>query len=211
MRQDGRERVPLPSITPQVFDLTDAATFGWTSEVNAPALARIRESHRELARVETRSAAEWAGARQEASVRVRSNREMRDMNIKMRAGEIIKATRTSTVNCVMPLTLQDMRRLLPLLTDARYHDAERNEETNTPPVFDSEARRQVPKHVFSGGARDQIMLSLRLALALATPPGEYSTRQGWLFLDEPLSSFDRERTQHLVDLLARGLVREQFA
>jgi DNA repair exonuclease SbcCD ATPase subunit len=101
--------------------------------------------------------------------------------------------------------------MLPLLTDGRYHDAEWNEEANTLTVFDSEARRQVSKRVFSGGARDQISLSLRLAFALATLPGEYSTRPGWLFLDEPLSSFDRERTQHLVDLLTRGLVREQFA
>jgi ABC-type molybdenum transport system ATPase subunit/photorepair protein PhrA len=36
-------------------------------------------------------------------------------------------------------------------------------------------------------------------------------RPGWLFLDEPLSSFDRRRTLALVDLLTRGLISKEFA
>src|SRR5207248_735443 len=55
------------------------------------------------------------------------------------------------------------------------------------------------------------LLALRLAFALATLPGEHNVRPGWLFLDEPLSSFDRGRTQALVDLITRGLIRKQFA
>jgi DNA repair exonuclease SbcCD ATPase subunit len=216
-----------------------AAAFGWTSSVDTEALALIRDSHPEVAPAGTKSPAEWEEAHRQANIQARSNRETRaaraaavgldethldlaeeqfaltastrEMNIKLRAGEIVRTTRASIVGRVMPLTLQNMRRLLPLLTDGRYHDAEWHEEANSLTVFDNEARRQVSKRVFSGGARDQISLSLRLAFALATLPGEYSTRPGWLFLDEPLSSFDRERTRQLVDLLTRGLVRDQFA
>lgn len=130
--------------------------------------------------------------------------------IKQRAGVIVAKTRQSIVNRVMPLTMQNMRQLLPLLTAGRYQDAKWDEDTNTIWVYDNRARDYQRKRVFSGGARDQISLALRLAFALATLPGEYNVRPGWLFLDEPLSSFDRNRTQALVDLVTRGLVRKQF-
>ena len=97
------------------------------------------------------------------------------------------------------------------LTEDRYQDAEWDEQHNVISVYDSRARSFQRKRVFSGGARDQISLALRLAFALATLPGEYNVRPGWLFLDEPLSSFDPVRTQALVDLLTRGLIRRQFA
>jgi exonuclease SbcC len=86
-----------------------------------------------------------------------------------------------------------------------------DEEKNAIAVYDSAARAFQRKNVFSGGARDQISLALRLAFALATLPGEQNVRPGWLFLDEPLSSFDRPRTLALVQLLTRGLIRQQFA
>jgi predicted ABC-type transport system involved in lysophospholipase L1 biosynthesis ATPase subunit len=62
-----------------------------------------------------------------------------------------------------------------------------------------------------GAVRGPVEPVSRRAGALATPPGEHNVRPGWLFLDEPLSSFDRGRTQALADLLARGLARKQFA
>jgi len=111
----------------------------------------------------------------------------------------------------MPLTIRNMRQLLPLLTEGRYSESEWDESTNTISIYDNLARSCQRKRVFSGGARDQISLSLRLAFALATLPGEHNCRPGFLFLDEPLSSFDRPRTQALVDLLTRGLISRQFA
>jgi len=209
------------------------------AEVSHPWIEGVRGSREDLAEADSRSAAQWLEAHRDAYAIARSNRDnrvaraeaagiveealdladekaeysamRREIAIKRRAGEIVQGTRTSIVCRVMPLTVQNMRRMLPLLTDGRYHDAEWNDEANALTVFDNEARRHVRKRVFSGGARDQISLSLRLAFALATLPGEYSTRPGWLFLDEPLSSFDKERTQRLVDLLTRGLVRKEFS
>jgi DNA repair exonuclease SbcCD ATPase subunit len=136
--------------------------------------------------------------------------EERRLRTKRRAGEILQKTRQTLVGRVMPMTLQYMRMLLPALTDGRYRDVEWDEAANQLSVHDSRAGRAVRKRVFSGGARDQISLALRLAFALATLPGEHHVRPGWLFLDEPLSSFDRNRTQALVDLLTRGILREQF-
>ena len=135
----------------------------------------------------------------------------KNLAVKRRAGEIVTKTRHSIVSRVMPLTLQNMSQLLPLLTEGRYHDVQWDEASNVLSVYDTRARDYQRKRVFSGGARDQISLALRLAFALATLPGEHNVRPGWLFLDEPLSSFDRSRTQALVDLLTRGLIRRQFA
>jgi exonuclease SbcC len=68
------------------------------------------------------------------------------------------------------------------------------------------------KKVFSGGTRDQISLALRLSFVLATLPSGKATRPGWLFLDEPLSSFDAARSESLVKLLTAGsLIRPRFS
>jgi exonuclease SbcC len=130
--------------------------------------------------------------------------------MRRRASEIVSKTRADIVSRVMPLTVANVRRVLPLLTEGRYRDVQWEEENNLLSIYDMLARDFVRKRVFSGGARDQISLALRLAFALATLPGEHNIRPGFLFLDEPLSSFDRARTQALVDLLTRGLIRQSF-
>lgn len=61
-----------------------------------------------------------------------------------------------------------------------------------------------------GSAKDQISLALRLGFALATLPTGKTSRPNWLFLDEPLSSFDKERTLNLVHLLTKGILRKKF-
>ncbi|MDQ3815320.1 MAG: hypothetical protein M3347_15485, partial [Armatimonadota bacterium] len=193
----------------------------------------------ELARTEERDIAGWEQTWQERQEAVRHNRSVRltqaeslgigeelldlveaerslgeaekNLAVKRRASEIVAKTRHSIVSRVMPLTMQNMSQLLPLLTEGRYRDVQWDEANNVLSVFDTRARAYQRKRVFSGGARDQISLALRLAFALATLPGEHNVRPGWLFLDEPLSSFDRNRTQALVDLLTRGLIRQQFA
>jgi energy-coupling factor transporter ATP-binding protein EcfA2 len=138
------------------------------------------------------------------------NELQEEIAIKRRAGEIVLKTRADIVSRVMPLTIANVRRVLPLLTEGRYRDVQWDEESNSLAVYDSLAQEFVRKRVFSGGARDQISLALRLAFALATLPGEHNIRPGFLFLDEPLSSFDRARTQALVELLTRGLIRQSF-
>src|SRR6516162_76717 len=68
-------------------------------------------------------------------------------------------------------------------------------------VWDPAAGCYIARNLFSGGTRDQCSLALRLAFALDTPPQELGVAPGYIFLDEPLSSFDAQRAQALVELL----------
>ena len=133
----------------------------------------------------------------------------RTIEVKRRAAEIVVEARKRMVARVLPNTERNFRMLLPRLTVGRYRDARITEDYRVE-VWDEAAGRYVAKSIFSGGARDQFSLALRLAFALATLPEELGTSPGFLFLDEPLSSFDGPRTQALVDLLTRGEVAASF-
>ena len=129
--------------------------------------------------------------------------------VKRRAVEIVAEARKRMVARVLPNTERNFRLLLPRLTAGRYRDARITDDYRIE-VWDEAAGRYVAKSIFSGGTRDQFSLALRLAFALATLPEELGTSPGFLFLDEPLSSFDGPRTQALVDLLTRGEVAASF-
>jgi DNA repair exonuclease SbcCD ATPase subunit len=77
-------------------------------------------------------------------------------------------------------------------------------------VWDPAAGRYVSKNIFSGGTLDQRSLALRLAFALATLPQELGVAPGFIFLDEPLSTFDSLRAQSLVELITTGTIAQQF-
>ena len=114
------------------------------------------------------------------------------------------------VRMVLPNTERNLGQILPLLTAGRYHEARIAEDYQVQ-VWDDSAGRYVSKSVFSGGAKDQFSLSLRLAFALATLPQELGSTPGFIFLDEPLSSFDGPRTEALVRLLTEGQVAANFS
>jgi DNA repair exonuclease SbcCD ATPase subunit len=119
------------------------------------------------------------------------------------------------VQRVLPETEAHMRALLPELTDGRYRDVwlRSDDESSADlriQLWDEQAGRFVGKQLFSGGTRDQASLALRLAFALATLPKELGAMPGFIFLDEPLSSFDDRRSQALVDVLTRGTIGRQF-
>ncbi len=134
---------------------------------------------------------------------------VRDIKIRRRATQILATARRNIVAKVMPFTMQHMRRILPALTMDRYHDAQLQQD-NTLLVWDERAGAMKSKNLFSGGAKDQFSLSLRLAFAMATLPTERGTQPGFLFLDEPLSSFDSERAEALLYLLTQGDIANAF-
>ncbi len=136
--------------------------------------------------------------------------ERHRVDVKRLAGQIVGGTRARMVAKVLPNTEHNMRSILPLLTGGRYHDAQIDQDRFRIRVYDETARRYVSKNIFSGGTRDQFSLALRLAFALATLPQELGTTPGFIFLDEPLSSFDEPRTRALVDLLTHGQIAENF-
>ena len=127
------------------------------------------------------------------------------------AKTILSRTRHAILDRVMPGTLVITKRILPLLTDNRYRDVRWDISSNLIEVMDARKGDWAMKKVFSGGTRDQISLALRLSFVLATLPNTKATRPGWLFLDEPLSSFDAARSESLIKLLTKGtLIRPQF-
>lgn len=133
--------------------------------------------------------------------------------------KFIQETKDRIARHVLPITERNMQPLLQQLTGGRYRDVRLTpEESSDQPstmdyrirVWDSAAKRFVAKHLFSGGTRDQCSLALRLAFALATLPQELGVAPGFIFLDEPLSAFDAQRAQALVELLTTGIIAQQF-
>lgn len=134
----------------------------------------------------------------------------RQLEVKRRAAALLEGTMERIVRLVLPSTERNMGQILPLLTAGRYHEARIAADYQIQ-VWDDAAGRYVSKNLFSGGAKDQFSLALRLAFALATLPQELGTTPGFIFLDEPLSSFDGPRTEALIHLLTSGQVAESFS
>lgn len=127
--------------------------------------------------------------------------------------EIAERARRRIVQQVLPATMEYMRRILPQLTRDRYHDAELDPESYRIKVWDERAGQSgawKEKNIFSGGTKDQFSLALRLAFALATLPQERGASPGFIFLDEPLGSFDEERAGALLYLLTEGEIGRAF-
>ncbi len=129
------------------------------------------------------------------------------------SAEIVARARRRIVQKILPATMEYMRRILPQLTRDRYHDAELDPESYKIKVWDERAGQSgawKEKNIFSGGTKDQFSLALRLAFALATLPQERGTSPGFIFLDEPLGSFDTERANALLYLLTEGEIGRAF-
>ncbi|MGC8833469.1 MAG: SbcC/MukB-like Walker B domain-containing protein, partial [Armatimonadota bacterium] len=139
----------------------------------------------------------------------RRDTAIRSLIVREKAVQIARAARENAVRKVLPNTMRNMRRILPLLTMGRYHDAEIGEDYRIR-IWDERAGDWKTKGVFSGGARDQFSLALRLAFALATLPQERGTAPSFIFLDEPFSSFDAERAAALTSLLTQGDIADAF-
>ena len=144
---------------------------------------------------------------------------MRHTRVRERGAEIAQIARRRMMQKVLPATMDYMRRILPSLTRDRYHDAQLDEESFKIQVWDERAGPSTSaqgggawkeKNIFSGGTRDQFSLALRLAFALATLPQERGAAPSFIFLDEPLGSFDDERAEALIYLLTEGEIARAF-
>lgn len=133
----------------------------------------------------------------------------RDQAVREKAITILRNARERIMGKVLPYTIEHMRRILPALTMERYHDAKLTSDYKIE-VWDERASMWKSKNIFSGGTRDQFSLALRLAFAVATLPQERGAAPGFIFLDEPLSSFDAERSAALMYLLTKGEIAETF-
>ena len=133
----------------------------------------------------------------------------RELQVREKAVEIVRTAQRRVVEKIMPATMEQMRALLPVLTMERYFDAELTDDYHIR-VWDERAGDWKQKNIFSGGTKDQFSLALRLAFALATLPEERGSAPSFIFLDEPLSSFDKERARALLHLLTEGEIARSF-
>jgi DNA repair exonuclease SbcCD ATPase subunit len=160
--------------------------------------------------------AAMVAALDEASCQQAVDEAERDLRRRRIAAELADEAFARIVRRVLPETKVHMRAVLPELTAGRYrdvqllHDDVRSADVRIR-VWDQLAGRYVAKNLFSGGTRDQCSLALRLAFALATLPKELGAIPGFIFLDEPLSSFDAERSRALVHILTQGTIARHFA
>jgi len=138
---------------------------------------------------------------------------------KKRGNSLIKAVDQRLMRKMLPRTEYYMQQILPLLTSGRYHDVHLTNDIEEGTisggpfqlsVWDSAAGEYVSRSVLSGGAADQLSLALRLAFAIAVLPRELNLAPGFILLDEPLSSFDRGRTQALVNVVTGDILSQHF-
>lgn len=146
-----------------------------------------------------------------AEARARRDAARLELRARERAATILTTTRARMMAAILPNTQREMGRLLPDLTAGRYRFPRLDDRFHLE-VYDERKKGWVRRSLFSGGTQDQFSLALRLGFAIAALPRELGTAPGFLFLDEPLSSFDRERARALVDLLRDpvGIVGSHF-
>jgi DNA repair exonuclease SbcCD ATPase subunit len=151
--------------------------------------------------------------------RIRMEQQERSYQTKKRGNQMVKTVNERLMRKILPRTEYYIQQILPLLTGGRYHDVRltTEEEVGTSSggpfhlrVWETAAGEYLPKTALSGGAADQLSLALRLAFAIAVLPRELTTAPGFLVLDEPLSSFDRERTKSLVDVITGESIARNF-
>jgi exonuclease SbcC len=137
----------------------------------------------------------------------KSASEVFEIDAMSRAMKLLDLTRDSIMSGVKSSIENHMAHFLPTLTENRYNMARIDEEEYQIEVYDREAKTWRRKGVFSGGTQDQFSLALRLAFALSTIPETRGARPGFIFLDEPLSSFDSQRREGFMNLLKDELSR----
>jgi DNA repair exonuclease SbcCD ATPase subunit len=151
--------------------------------------------------------------------RQRLELQERAYQTKKRGNLLVKAVNERLMRKMLPRTEYYMQQILPLLTGGRYHDVHLTTETEEGTVsggpfqlriWDPAASEYVPRSALSGGAADQLSLALRLAFTIAALPRELNAAPGFVMLDEPLSSFDRGRTQALVDVVTGESLGQHF-
>ena len=152
-------------------------------------------------------------------MRLRLEQQERSYQTRQRGNLLIHAVNERLLHKVLPRTEFYMQHILPLLTSGRYRDIQLWTEPAEGVVgggpfqmrvWDSAAGEYVSKSALSGGAADQLSLALRLAFTIAALPKELGAAPGFILLDEPLTSFDRGRTQSLVDVVTGDTLGQHF-
>jgi len=112
----------------------------------------------------------------------------------------------------MPYILSYISKFLPKITMGRY----RNMNIKQPEykrkkkyefkVFEETTEKFIDKKFLSGGTEDQILLVIRVAVAMSLLPQSKGHYPKFLFLDEAFASSDSERRMEILNWLTKDLL-----
>jgi len=136
----------------------------------------------------------------------RLERERKKMDY---AGKLLDETQKKIIDAIFPRTSAYLQKILPKLTSDNYKMVKLDPEKFIIKIYRKETNEYYEKDILSGGTQDQFSLALRLAFALASLP-EKGNAPGFIFLDEPLGSFDEDRASALLELLTTGELADHF-
>jgi len=124
-----------------------------------------------------------------------------DIAVRRALIELLAGTVTNVKNRFGPAVGRFVGSILPMITKERYGKVRVSADLDIS-VFSRERNDFTDLEELSGGTRDQVLVCLRLALAQAMLHSRRGgDRRQFLFLDEPISSFDEERSLLFLDLI----------
>ncbi len=134
------------------------------------------------------------------------------------ASQMAEQVRSRVMQFALPQVEHYMGELLPELTAGRYRNTElivniqHGQGTGfSIRLWDEENDRHVAHHTLSSGTREQCSLALCLAFAFTAFSSALGSVPGFIILDDPVDSFDAERTRALAQILTEGAVAQHFA
>ena len=132
------------------------------------------------------------------------NEKIIKLNYKLDVTEIAKNEISNTAKMlreqVMERTRKYVHTILPKITYNKYRDVKITEDFKIK-VYSPEKNDFESITALSGGARDQVLFSLRLAFTNAILGGRSRSKGFSLFLDEFLGSFDQNRRDETLKML----------
>ena len=125
----------------------------------------------------------------------------RNIAVNKTMAELMQNTLTSVGARFAPSVSRVMSKVLPRVTNGRYQHVQVSDDM-TLKVFSTDKNDFVNLTELSGGTIDQLFISLRLALSQAVMAAKTGNdNKQFLFFDEPLISFDEERSASFLNLL----------
>ena len=132
------------------------------------------------------------------------NEKIIKLNYNMDVTEIAKNEISNTAKMLREQVMERTRKyvhfILPKITNNKYRDVKITEDFKIK-VYSPEKNDFESITALSGGARDQVLFSLRLAFTNAILGGRSRSKGFSLFLDEFLGSFDQNRRDETLKML----------
>ncbi|TFG12351.1 MAG: hypothetical protein EU535_06330, partial [Promethearchaeota archaeon] len=126
--------------------------------------------------------------------------------------EIIDQVNREIWDLQMPYILSHISKFLPKITMGRYRNMNimqpksKRKKKYEFKVFEETTEKFIDKKFLSGGTEDQILLVIRVAVAMSLLPQSKGHYPKFLFLDEAFASSDSERRMEILNWLTKDLL-----